>query len=228
MKPLVFSVEDDINIQNVIKIAMQNSQFEIETFNNAKDLFSSLEHTTPDLLLLDIMLPDLDGLEIIKKLKKSLKTKNIPIMVISAKTSEIDKVIGIDLGADDYLVKPFGVLELVSRSKALLRRQKLDDNDEIVKIDELIINTATYEVFYKQNKVDFTKKQFQLLLYFAKRNNKIITREELLNNIWGFDFIGETRTLDVHIKELRRKLKLAGVSEEVIETSRGIGYKFSL
>jgi len=228
MKPLVYCVEDDINIQNVIKIAMQNSQFEIAIFNNAKELFDQLENIKPELFLLDIMLPDMDGLEIVKKLKKNPQTKLIPIMIISAKTSEIDRVIGIDLGADDYLIKPFGVLELVSRAKALLRRKDFQNDQKVISIDNLILNKNNYEVFYKENQIKMTKKLFQLLEYFMERNQKTVTREELINNIWGFDFIGESRTLDVHVKELRKKLQFAGIEKEIIITIRGIGYKFNL
>ncbi len=228
MKPTVFSVEDDLNIQNVIKIALENSQFEIVNFENGKSLFHSLEEQTPDLFLLDIMLPDMDGLEIVKKLKKNDKYKNIPIMIISAKSSEIDRVIGIDLGADDYLVKPFGVLELVSRVKALLRRNEKFNKSKIIEIKELRLDIKEYVVMYKNQEIVFTKKQFDLLKYFMEKNQKTVTRDEILNNVWGYDFFGETRTLDVHVKEIRKKLKDAGVESQAIETIRGVGYKFVL
>jgi two-component system alkaline phosphatase synthesis response regulator PhoP len=228
MKPLIFSVEDDINIQYVIKIAMQNSQLEIECFNNAKDLFRKLDETVPDLFLLDIMLPDMSGLDIIRKLKKIERYKQIPIMIISAKTSEIDRVIGIDLGADDYMIKPFGVLELIARVKALLRRSDNNIEDNTLEINGLLLNISEHIVTYNGNQIILTKKQFDLLKYFMERNTKLLTREELVNNIWGYDFIGESRTLDVHIKEIRRKLKIAGVDEEIIQNIRGVGYKLVL
>lgn len=228
MKPLIYSVEDDLNIQNVIKIALQNSQFEIANFSHAQEMFKALEKSTPDLFLLDIMLPDMDGLEIIKRLKKSDKFKNIPIMVISAKTSEIDRVIGIDLGADDYLVKPFGVLELVSRVKALLRRNPSIVEENVLEINGLLLYKKSYRVTYNNQEIVFTRKQFELLEYFMDKPNKLISRDEILNNVWGYDFVGETRTLDVHIKEIRRKLKIAGLDGQLIETVRGMGYKFIL
>lgn len=228
MKPMVFSVEDDLNIQNVIKIALENSQFEIVNFENGKSLFHRLEEQTPDLFLLDIMLPDMDGLEIVKKLKKNEKYKSVPIMIISAKSSEIDRVIGIDLGADDYLVKPFGVLELVSRVKALLRRNEKFNKTQVLEIKDLKLDIKEYVVMYKDQEVIFTKKQFDLLKYFMEKNQKTITRDEILNNVWGYDFFGETRTLDVHVKEIRKKLKDAGVESQAIETVRGVGYKFVL
>ncbi|MFA7075390.1 MAG: response regulator transcription factor [Candidatus Izemoplasmatales bacterium] len=228
MKPLIYSVEDDLNIQNVIKIALQNSQFDIVSFANANDMFSQLEEVIPDLFLLDIMLPDMDGLEIIKKLKKYDKYKQLPIMIISAKTTEIDRVIGIDLGADDYLIKPFGVLELVSRVKALLRRKTSIVEDNIINLSGLYLNKKEYKVTYNEKEIVFTKKQFELLKYLMNNANRLLTRDEILNNVWGYDFVGETRTLDVHIKEIRRKLELSGIDKKKIETIRGIGYKFVL
>jgi two-component system alkaline phosphatase synthesis response regulator PhoP len=228
MKPLVFSVEDDLNIQNVIRIALENSQLEIVAFNNAGEMLKKLDDTLPDVLLLDIMLPGMDGLQLIKKLKSNDKYKNIPIMVISAKTSEIDKVIGIDLGADDYLAKPFGVLELVSRVKALLRRSKISDEAALLEISGLSLDKSNHKVKYEDKEIEFTNKQFALLEYMMTKHQRLITREDLLNKIWGYDFVGETRTLDVHIKEIRRKLKLSGIESPTIETVRGIGYKFVL
>lgn len=228
MKPIIFSVEDDLNIQNVIKIALENSQFEIVNFDNAKALFQRLEEQVPDLFLLDIMLPDMDGLEIVKKLKINSKFKNIPIMIISAKSSEIDRVIGIDLGADDYLIKPFGVLELVSRVKALLRRNEKFNNAKQLEIAGLTLDASEYKVTYNDHEIVFTKKQFDLLKYFMEKHNKTVTRDEILNNVWGYDFFGETRTLDVHVKEIRKKLKEVGIENIAIETIRGVGYKFVL
>lgn len=228
MRPLIFSVEDDINIQNVIKIAMQNSQLDIECFDNAKDLFKKLEEKVPDLFLLDIMLPDMNGLDIIRKIKKFERFRQIPIMIISAKTSEIDRVIGIDLGADDYMIKPFGILELIARVKALLRRNGKSIEENTLEINGLLLNKTEHSVNYKNNQIIFTKKQFDLLEYFMQRNTKLLSREELINNVWGYDFIGESRTLDVHIKEIRRKLKLAGINGDTIKNIRGVGYKFVL
>jgi two-component system alkaline phosphatase synthesis response regulator PhoP len=229
LKPLIYSVEDDLNIQNVIKIALENSQFDIVTFSAAKDMFKELERGIPNLFLLDIMLPGIDGLSIIKTLKANEKYQDIPIMVISAKASEIDKVIGIDLGADDYLIKPFGVLELVSRVKALLRRNtKQENKSQTIEINGLVLDKESHEVFYLAKEIVLTKKQFELLEYLMSKPNKTLTREELLNQVWGFDFVGESRTLDVHIKELRRKMQISGIDKTSIETVRSVGYKFVL
>ncbi len=228
MNKLIFSVEDDLNIQNVLIIALKNSNFDIEVFNDAKSLFQQLEQRKPDLFLLDIMLPDIDGLEIIKHIRNKLNMKEVPIMIISAKVSEIDKVVGLDLGADDYLVKPFGVLELVSRVKALLRRVDKGNKNSTIEISDLKIDAKSHTCHYKEKEMILTKKQFDLLYYLIQNSNKVVEREELLNNIWGYDFIGESRTLDVHIKDLRKKLKDIGIDYQVIETIRGIGYKFEL
>ncbi|PKK95653.1 MAG: DNA-binding response regulator [Tenericutes bacterium HGW-Tenericutes-5] len=226
---MIYSVEDDLNIQNVIRIALQNTQFEIVCFDNAKEMFIQVEKTIPDLFLLDIMLPDMDGIEIIKKIKKQQILNKIPIMIISAKASEVDKVIGLDTGADDYLIKPFGVLELVSRVKALLRRNNTStDEEDSINIKGLTINKKEYSAVYDNKTIRFTNKQFKLLEYLMTKPDRLISRDEILNNVWGYDFFGETRTLDVHIKELRRKLKIVGINKEVIETIRGIGYKFVL
>jgi len=228
MKPLVFSVEDDVNIQNVIQIALTNSNYIIKTFSNFNSLDLALREETPDLILLDIMLPDIDGIQIIRHLKKEPKYINIPIMIISAKISEIDRVIGLDSGADDYLIKPFGVLELVSRVKALLRRTKGKATSEIIKIQDIEMNRNRLTCKFKDNPIILTKKQFDLLWYISENAGEIATRDELMNSIWGFDYIGESRTVDVHIKEIRKKLKSAGVTGQVIETIRGVGYRFIL
>ncbi|MBI9009247.1 MAG: response regulator transcription factor [Tenericutes bacterium] len=227
MKPLIFSVEDDQNIQNVIQIALRNSNYEISSFDDAKSLYKRLENEKPDLFLLDIMLPDLDGLEILKHLKSNPQFQDIPVMIISAKISEVDKVIGLDSGADDYLIKPFGVLELVSRVKALLRRYR-EDKSNIIVLGNLELDSKRHECLYKKVPVVFTKKQFSLLKLLMENYNVIVSRDDIFNLVWGFEYIGETRTVDVHIKEIRRKLKEAGIEEQTIENIRGIGYKFVL
>ncbi len=228
MKPIVFSVEDDINIQNVIQIALSNSNYDIKIFDRADQLMDVLEQETPDVILLDIMLPDIDGLEILKKLKSNPKYAQIPVMIISAKISEVDRVIGLDTGADDYLVKPFGVLELVSRVKALLRRYHKKSKEESLEVKGLKITPSKFLCKYNDFELKFTRKQFELLQLLMENHNTIISRDDILNKVWGYEYIGETRTIDVHIKEIRRKLKDAGLTDEVIETVRGIGYRFVL
>lgn len=228
MKPLIYSVEDDYNIQNVIKIALNNANFETVLFDDAKGLFKTLENRTPDLFLLDVMLPDVDGFEILKRLKSNPHYINIPVMIISAKTSEIDRVIGLNSGADDYLIKPFGVLELVSRVKALLRRVQSKQTSDRIVIDDLEMDTKKYTCAYQKKELILTKKQFDLLKLLMQNNHSLVSRSDILNTVWGYDYIGETRTVDVHIKEIRRKLKEAGLEGTPIETVRGIGYKMVL
>lgn len=228
MKPLIYSIEDDLNIQNVIQIALKNSNFDVELFHDGKSMFKELNNKKPNLFLLDIMLPDIDGIQILKKLRSDSRFHQIPIMMLSAKSSEIDKVIGLDFGADDYMIKPFGVLELVSRVKALLRRfNKTNENNSIV-VGDLVLTPKKYTCAYKDKKIDFTKKEFNLLKLLMEKQGDIVSREEILNIVWGYEYVGETRTVDVHIKELRKKLKNAGIEEKSIETARGIGYKFIL
>ena len=229
MKQLIYSIEDDLNIQNVIQIALQNSNFKVSLFSEAASMFKKLENEKPDLFLLDIMLPNMNGLEILKKLKSNLKHRETPIMIISAKSSEIDKVIGLDIGADDYLIKPFGVLELISRAKALLRRKRKTENiNAIIIAGQLVINPKKYSCTYNNIEISFTKKQFDLLKLLVEQKGNIVSRDSALNIIWGYDFVGETRTLDVHIKEIRRKLRNAGAEDYAIETVRGVGYKYIL
>ncbi len=225
---LIYSVEDDVNIQNVIQIALTNSGYEVRLFSEAKDLFRALEEKIPHLILLDIMLPDIDGLSIVKRIKANPKWIHIPLMMVSAKGTEIDKVIGLDLGADDYLAKPFGVLELVSRTKAILRRTASPVRDEIIEISGLVLNPKEYTCMYHDKTIAFTSKEFQLLKLLMQNHQKIVTRDEILNIVWGYDFFGETRTLDVHIKEVRMKLSNVGIEEACIQTVRGVGYKFIL
>ncbi len=229
MRPLIYSVEDDLNIQKVIKITLENSNFGIKTFENANSLFSALSQETPDLFLLDIMLPDMDGLKIIEKIKAKDNLKNIPIMIISAKASEVDKVTGLDIGADDYLVKPFGVLELISRIKALLRRydHKADQNRKI-ELKGLKMNLGNYSCGYNGKLIKLTKKQFELLWYLVNNKELTLKRDEIIKNVWDYEFVGESRSLDVHINNIRKKLREAGVNRETIETVRGIGFKFEL
>lgn len=225
---IIYSVEDDVNIQNVIKIALGNSGYEVSLFSDGFSLFKALDTEIPQLILLDIMLPDMDGLSIIKRMKANPQWANIPIMMVSAKGTEIDKVIGLDLGADDYLAKPFGVLELVSRTRALLRRNKPSKSDEIIDIKGLVIHPTEYQCAYQGKEITLTSKEFQLLKLLMQNHLKIVTRNDILNIVWGYDFIGETRTLDVHIKEVRMKLAEAGITETCIQTVRGVGYKFIL
>jgi two-component system alkaline phosphatase synthesis response regulator PhoP len=182
----------------------------------------------PNLLLVDIMLPGISGLEIIKKTKATSSWKNIPIIVISAKGSEIDKVVGLDIGADDYLAKPFGVLELISRVKALLRRSTKTNRDTTQFIGEIELVPEERKIVFKNKSVKFTEKEYLLLELLLTNAGRTVSRDEMIKTIWGYDFLGESRTIDVHIKGIRSKLILIDYFSDPIQTIRGTGYKFNL
>ena len=177
----------------------------------------------PDLILLDVMLPDEDGIEILKKLKRDADYKNIPVIMLTAKSAEYDKVIGLDLGADDYVTKPFGVMELVSRIKAVLRRSKEQEKEDVIEVEDIRLDRRQHIVTVSGKPIELTHKEFELLDYFMCNKGIVLTREKLLDTVWNMDFEGESRTVDVHIGLLRQKL---GESGQLIVTVRGVGYKF--
>ncbi|HPF42804.1 MAG TPA: response regulator transcription factor [Bacillota bacterium] len=225
MGSLIYTVEDDINIQYVIKIALQNSGFEVEVFGDAESFYTQMEQKLPDLVSLDIMLPGEDGIGILQKMKNTVMWKNIPVLIVSAKSSEIDKVVGLDLGADDYMIKPFGVLELVSRIKALLRRSKKGGTEKEIEVSGLILFDSERTCTFKGKSVVMTAKEYELLKLLVSNNGQTVTRNEIVETVWGYDFIGESRTVDAHIKTIRQKLASIGLAEAPILTVRGIGYK---
>lgn len=218
----IYCVEDDENIRELIVYALKNNNYNAIGLESSQDLYSQIEVKLPDLLLLDIMLPEEDGLSILRKLRNQPSTKHIPIIMITAKTSEYDKVIGLDMGADDYITKPFGVMELISRVKALLRRSEFNNDTNIFSIDNLRLDYEKRLVLVDNNPIQLTYKEFELLYYLLKNMGIVLSRDNILNEIWGFDFEGETRTVDVHIGTLRQKL---GESGKIIKTVRNVGYK---
>ena len=219
---LIYVVEDDKNIQEIETFALANVGYEVKGFDSAMDFYEALNDTTPDLILLDIMLPGEDGISILKKLKAQSTTADIPVIMATAKGTEYDKVIGLDLGADDYLAKPFGMMEMVSRVKAVLRRAYKDEKTDIVAVGKLTLNPQTHTVRADGEKVILTLKEFELLHKFMRHPGRVYSREQLLSDIWGADYVGETRTVDVHIGTLRTKLGECG---EYIDTVRGVGYR---
>ncbi len=218
---MIFCVEDDSNIRELVVYTLNTTGMQAYGFEDGKSFFKALASETPELVLLDIMLPGEDGLSILKKLKMSSKTKNIPVIMVTAKGAEYDKVIGLDEGADDYVTKPFGMMELVSRIKAVLRRTKRDDNKDEMVYEFLKMDLKRHEVSVDGEVVPLTLKEFELLRKLMKNKDIVLTRDQLLVEIWGYDFDGETRTVDVHIRTLRQKLGKAG---ELIKTVRGVGY----
>lgn len=219
---LIYCVEDDTNIRELVVYALKNSEFEAEGFESADGFYERLNIEKPSLILLDIMLPGEDGLTILKKIKESRETRDIPVILLTAKGAEYDKVQGLDAGADDFVAKPFGVMELLSRIKAVLRRVQPEETLARVVIGGVEIDLAQRRVYAAGVEVALTFKEFELLLFLAKNENLVLSREKLLDVVWGYDFDVETRTVDVHIRGLRQKL---GEQGAMIETVRNVGYR---
>lgn len=218
---MIYCLEDDNGIRDLIIYTLTVSGFSAKGFSEPKSFWKALSEDLPELILLDIMLPEEDGISILKKLRSNSFSANIPVIMTTAKGTEYDKVIGLDLGADDYLAKPFGMMEMVSRVKAVLRRAEPKTEDRLT-VGEIQIDRMRHKVTVGGKEVVLTLKEYELLQLFAKNLGIVFTRDRLLQKIWGTDYIGETRTVDVHIGTLRTKLGKAGNS---IETVRGVGYK---
>ena len=219
---MIYLLEDDTNIRNFVVYALNNSGLETEGFELPSQFWAAMENKKPSMAILDIMLPEEDGLSVLRKLRGSSETKDLPVMMLTAKSTEYDKVIGLDGGADDYVTKPFGTMELVARVKALLRRtEQVSDGNEY-SIGPLFLNPDKHIIQVDGRDVTLTLKEFQLLCYLVKNRGKVMTRDQILQEIWGYEFDGENRTVDVHIRTLRSKLGKAG---DLVETVRGIGYR---
>lgn len=218
---MIFCVEDDNSIRDLVIYTLNASGFEAMGFSDGEALFDALSKKKPELIMLDIMLPGEDGLSILKKLRAGSATANIPVIMATAKTTEYDKVIGLDGGADDYLTKPFGMMEMVSRIKAVLRRSASEEPKKLV-LGELELNLNEYTVSVAGEQIQLTLKEYELLRLFMENPGKVYTRDMLLMKIWNADYAGETRTVDVHIGTLRTKLLNCG---RYIETVRGVGYR---
>jgi two-component system alkaline phosphatase synthesis response regulator PhoP len=219
---MIYCVEDDSGIRELMIYTLNSAGFEARGFVCGNDFFEALKKEIPQLVMLDIMLPGEDGIEILKRLKNNTATSDIPIIMATAKGTEYDKVIGLDLGADDYLAKPFGMMEMVSRVKAVLRRTMPKKEMSILKVGDLELNTIEHTVSANGIRIVLTLKEYELLYKFMDNLGRVFTREQLLQSIWGSDYVGETRTVDVHIGTLRAKLGECG---DYIETVRGVGYR---
>ena len=221
----IYIIEDDENIMNLLKIALEGFGYAAEGFETAEEGLARMREEKPDLVIFDWMLPGMDGLSAIKRIRKNDAMADMPIIILTAKDREFDKVAGLDGGADDYMTKPFGVMELAARIRSLLRRRARNQNEEeILEKYCISLNKKTREVLSSGKKVELTLKEFELLLYLMENQSKVVTRDELLNHIWGYDYDGETRTLDMHIRTLRQKLGEEGGF--CIRTVRGVGYRF--
>lgn len=219
---MIYCVEDDNSIRDLMIYALNSAGFKAKGFLDGAELFAALKVNTPRLIILDIMLPGMDGIEILKRLRGNSETAEIPVIMATAKGTEFDKVTGLDHGADDYLAKPFGMMEMISRVKAVLRRTAPKAESKLLKIGELEMNLDAHTVTAVGKPVELTLKEFELLRLFMEKMGQVFSRERLLQSVWGSDFVGETRTVDVHIGTLRTKLGECG---GYIETVRGVGYR---
>ncbi len=218
---LIYLVEDDKSIRELVAYTLESAGFQAEGFEKPSVFWRACEKRLPDLVLLDLMLPEEDGIHILKKLRREPKTKKLPIILLTAKSSEFDKVVGLDSGADDYVAKPFGMMELLARVRALLRRVEQPEEEMLV-VGKLCLNRQKYTVTAAKEAISLTRKEFELLCLLMENRGRVLSRDQLLNRIWGYEFDGENRTVDVHIRTLRQKLGECG---EYIETVRGVGYK---
>lgn len=221
---MIYIVEDDSNICELEQYALKTNGFETEGFCDGKSFFAACEKMLPELVILDIMLPDQSGLEILKLFREKSDTRNIPVVMVTAKDSEIDVVKCLDQGADDYITKPFGLMEFISRIRAVLRRAKKQTGGMVQRFREIQMDSVARRVTVDEKEIDLAFKEYELLRFFIENPNKVLSREELMNRVWNTDFSGESRTLDIHIRTLRQKLGAAG---NYIHTVRKVGYQLT-
>ena len=222
-KQKILIVDDDENIAELISLYLTKECFDTKMVYNGEDALRAFDTYQPNLILLDLMLPGEDGYSILEKLKKDENTRDIPIIMVTAKDAEYDKVKGLEAGADDYITKPFGMMEFVARIKAVLRRTNRNSNtDKELKCGDLRILVGRHEVFCKDEKIELTRKEFELLVYLVENRGLVMSRNQILCQVWGYEFEGETRTVDVHVRSLRQNLGEAG---NMVETVRGVGYR---
>lgn len=219
---MIYCIEDDNGIRDLIVYTLTASGFEAKGFADSTEFWSAVKEETPNLILLDIMLPNEDGISILKKIRSDNRTADIPVIMETAKETEYDKVVALDLGADDYLTKPFGMMEMVSRVRAVLRRSSKEDKKQDLKFNDLEIDTDKHIVYANGEEINLTLKEYDLLKLFMENIGRAFTRDQLLSSVWGTEYVGETRTVDVHIGTLRTKLGKCG---DYIKTVRGVGYR---
>ena len=219
---MIYILEDDAGIRKMVVYTLNSQGMKAEGFERPSEFWRAMEEKRPDLLLLDIMLPEEDGMQVLKKLRADPKTRKLPVLMLTAKSTEFDKVLGLDEGADDYITKPFGIMELMARIRTALRHAGKDGEEEYYQVGTLYVDPGRHIVRDGERDVALTLKEFQMLCLMLRRRGTVFTRDQLLNTLWGYEFDGASRTVDVHIRTLRQKL---GGSGEYIETVRGIGYK---
>lgn len=227
LKETILVVDDETHILELIKFNLENVGYKVETAETGEAALEFCKHQVPDLIILDIMLPGIDGLEVCRILRSDISTAKVPIIMLTAKGEEMDKVTGLEIGADDYIAKPFGIRELIARIKALLRRTDSSSMEPaIITAGDLTIDTLKYEAYKNGKKLDLTLKEFELLKLLALNQGRVLSRDFLLDQVWGYEYFGETRTVDVHIRHIRQKLGDDSDDARYIETIRGVGYKF--
>lgn len=225
MSQKIAIIEDEKNIFELIRFNLEKQGYQVAGTRNGIHAVEMVEKERPQLLILDLMLPNKDGLTILKELREKEEFQDLPVIVLTARNTEFDKVLGFDVGADDYMTKPFSIKELMARIKAILRRFEKPDID-VLRFGHLELHLEAFKVFHHGQLVNLTLKEFELLAYLAKNKGKVVSRNDLLDHIWGYDYIGETRTVDVHIRHLRQKLEEIQPKDQYIETVRGVGYRF--
>lgn len=228
MAEKIYIIEDDDSIRELVRVTLDAFGYQVSAFDNAEDALAQMVTDIPDLAIFDIMLPKMDGLTAVKRLRVDERFRDLPIIMLTAKSAEIDKVMGLDAGADDYLAKPFGVLELSARIRSLLRRtqRQAPDRAVVVAAADIEMNTETREVRHRGALLELTLKEFELLRVLMENRGRVLSRDELLNDVWGYDYVGETRTLDMHIRALRQKLGDDADNPTYIKTIRSVGYRF--
>lgn len=225
----ILVVDDEESILTLLKFNLEKSGFQVITSFDGREALRIIELEKPDLVVLDLMLPGLDGMEVLKTLRQ--EKNNTPVLMLTAKNDELDKILGLELGADDYLTKPFSPREVIARVKAILRRSKHShadhetENDEEIKIGELIIYPERYQAILRGEELELTVKEFELLFYLVKNKGRVLTREQLLNHVWNYDYLGDSRIVDVHVSHLREKIEEDSKQPRYIKTVRGVGYK---
>ena len=227
----IYIVEDDINIREIERYALKNSGYEVEEFEGSASFFKRLEKNIPSLILLDIMLPGEDGLDILTRIRADKATADVPVIMVTAKTSELDKVKGLDLGADDYITKPFNILEVKARIKAIMRRpavtQPKKEDSKVIEAGDLRLDCESRRLFILNKEVNLTAKEFDLLELLVNNPNKVYSRENLLNLVWGYEYPGDVRTVDVHVRRLREKIEKNPSEPKYVHTKWGVGYYYN-
>lgn len=229
-KPTILVVDDERHILELVKFNLEKDGYQVSVAQDGKEAYNMARMEKPDLVILDVMLPEMDGFEVCRMIQKDSEISDIPIIMLTARSEEIDKILGLEIGADDYITKPFSPRELLARVKARLRRsarkqQEVEDS-ETIRMNGLVIDPQRFEVLLGGVKLDLTPKEFELIRILAKSPGRVLTRDYLLENIWGYEYMGDTRTVDVHIRHLRQKIETDPAKPMYIETVRGIGYKF--